>query len=115
MSLTDLKRRKKKAPQTHVSVEDFIEDANNYAFGQPSEVSKSRKKIRSAKHKGINKHSTKIYKHATFSLTENAIEILDAIATDTKLAKSKLIRILIHDFATKNKREQNNIIASTEE
>lgn len=110
MSLTDLKRRKKKTPQTQVSIEDFIEDANNYAFGQPSVVSQSRKKLSKGKQKGLDKHSTKIYKHATFSLTEDAIAILDQISTEAKIAKSRLIRILIYDFAAKRKNEQSAII-----
>lgn len=110
MSLTDLKRRKKKTPRTQVSIEDFIEDANNYAFGQPSVVSKSRKKLSRVKHKGLDKHSTKIYKHATFSLTEDAIKILDRISADKKIAKSRLIRILIREFSVKNKNEQSAII-----
>ncbi|AQS38728.1 plasmid segregation centromere-binding protein ParG [Shewanella psychrophila] len=110
MSLTDLKRRKKKTPQAQVSIEDFIEDANNYAFGQPSVVSKSRKKLSKIKHKGLDKHSTKIYKHATFSLTEDAIGILDRISADKKIAKSRLIRILIHEFSVKSENEQSAII-----
>ena len=32
MSLTDLKRKKPKLHRESVSVDDFIEDANNYAF-----------------------------------------------------------------------------------
>ena len=110
MSLTDLKRRKKKTPQNQVSIEDFIEDANNYAFGQPSVVSKSRKKLSRVKHKGLNKHSTKIYKHATFSLTEDTIGILDRIAAEKKIAKSRLIRILIREFSVRSKHEQSTII-----
>ena len=110
MSLTDLKRRKKKTPKTQVSVEDFIEDANKYAFGQPSVVSQSRIKLTRVKHKGLDKHSTKIYKHATFSLTEDAIGILDNISANKKIAKSRLIRILIYDFSVKSKKEQSIII-----
>ncbi|WP_299789784.1 replication protein RepA [uncultured Shewanella sp.] len=111
MSLTDLKRRKKKAPRKNVSVEDFIEDANNYAFGQPSVVSRNRKKRTSIKHKGLDKHSTKIYKHATFSLTEESIGILDRLASRSKIAKSRLIRILIYEFSNRSEIEQDTIIA----
>jgi hypothetical protein len=45
MSLTDLKRRKKKSPRDSISVDDFIEDANNYAFGQQSAVSRNKKSL----------------------------------------------------------------------
>jgi len=115
MSLTDLKRRKKIAPRKNVSIEDFIEDANNYAFGQPSVVSRNRKKLTTTKHKGLDKHSTKIYKHATFSLTEESIGILDKLASQSKIAKSRLIRILIHEFSNKNKVEQDTIIATCDD
>jgi len=115
MSLTDLKRRKKIAPRKNVSIEDFIEDANNYSFGQPSVVSRNRKKRSTAKQKGLDKHSTKIYKHATFSLTEESISILDGLASQSKIAKSRLIRILIHEFSHKAKIEQDSIIATCDD
>lgn len=115
MSLTDLKRRKKKTPKTQVSIEDFIEDANNYAFGQPSVVSQTRKKLTAAKHKGLDKHSTKIYKHATFSLTEESIAKLDLISSKSKIAKSRLIRILINEFAQKSEAIQSQIIDSNDD
>ena len=38
MSLTDLKRKKPKLHKKSVSVDDFIEDANNYAFGKQTVV-----------------------------------------------------------------------------
>lgn len=115
MSLTDLKRRKKAAPRKHVSAEEFIEDANNYAFGQPSVVSRNRKKRAHALKKGLNKHRTKIYKHATFSLTYQTIDLLDKLATDAKIAKSRLIRKLIIDFAEKTEAEKSQIILLTKD
>lgn len=115
MSLTDLKRRKKKSHQDCISVDDFIEDANSYAFGKPSAVSRNRKKLRQAQLNGLDKHSTKIFKHATFSLTEDAITVLDELATQSKIAKSRLIRILIHDFFDRSDVEQEQIIGKSED
>ena len=88
---------------------------SNYAFGQPSVVSKTRKKRTTAKHKGLDKHSTKIYKHATFSLTEESIAKLDEISSREKIAKSRLIRILINDFAKHSKIIQSQVIANNDD
>lgn len=115
MSLTDLKRRKKKSPQDCLSVDDFIEDANNYAFGQQSAVSRNRKKLKQAQLNGLNKHSTKIFKHATFSMTEDAIIVLDDLATQSEISKSRLLRILIHDFFDKCDSEKSQIISNSED
>ncbi|GGI96754.1 replication protein RepA [Shewanella hanedai] len=115
MSLTDLKRRKKKSPRDSISVDDFIEDANNYAFGQQSAVSRNKKKLKQAQLNGLDKHSTKIFKHATFSLTEDAIIVLDDLATQSKIAKSRLLRILIHDFFDKCDTEKRQIISNSED
>ncbi|MGI2066771.1 ribbon-helix-helix domain-containing protein [Shewanella sp. MF08487] len=96
MSLTDLKRKQPKRPIKSVSVEDFIEDANNYALGKTSLLTAP---TTSAFIKGLDKKSTKIYRHATFTLTENSIAQLNTLSKSTGIAKSRLLRILIHEFS----------------
>ena len=100
MSLTDLKRKKPKLDKKSVSVDDFIEDANNYAFGKKTVIDDNPPKNQSAREflKGLDKKSTKLYRHATFTLTEKSINQLDELSKDSNIAKSKLIRMLIDDF-----------------
>ncbi len=108
MSLTDLKRHKIKPKAKKVSVDDFIEDANNYAHGKPSRlgggsVAKSRT--------GLDKKSTRLYRHATFTLTEASISQLDGIARKTGIAKSRMLRIFIRDFHSLSDKAQAEMIA----
>lgn len=105
MSLTDLKRKKKKIHKANISVEDFIEDANNYALGKPSMVEGVEIPV-----KGLDKKTTKIFRHATFTLTEKSIAQLTQIAKETNIAKSRLLRIFIQDFVDKNETEQAELL-----
>lgn len=112
MSLTDLKRKKPKDTRVKVSVDDFIEDANKYALGldashgQSNIASNTQEFLR-----GLDKKSTKIYRHATFTLTEKSISQLDEIAKVSKVAKSKILRILIDEFYQQSNTEQTNLLA----
>jgi hypothetical protein len=114
MSLTDLKRKKTKDTRVKVSVDDFIEDANNYALGlgashdQPVITSTTQDFL-----KGLDKKSTKIYRHATFTLTEKSISQLDEIAKSNKVAKSKILRILIDDFYQQSNTKQSDLLRKT--
>lgn len=103
MSLRDLKRKNPKQPKKSVSVDEFIEDANNYASGKPTLIGD--KKVSSASasthkeiSKKINKKNSRLYRHATFSLTEKTISELDELSKSSGIAKSKLIRMLVDDF-----------------
>ncbi|GLX82144.1 replication protein RepA [Thalassotalea eurytherma] len=91
MSLTDLKKSavKRKDAKKAVNVDDFIEDALNYAKGKPQVVSAS--SSASIAVKKVKKN----YRHATFTLNEQAINQLQYLADETKLAKSHIIRILL--------------------
>lgn len=95
-----------------VSVEDFIKDANNYAQGKASILASddtaTTKKRGSLK--GLNKNSTKLYRHATFSLSQTCINQLTALAQQTQLPKSRLVRILIDEFSHKSPDEQQTLI-----
>ncbi|WP_434926465.1 replication protein RepA [Shewanella sp. HL-SH8] len=100
MSLTDLKRKKPKQKKKSVSVDDFIEDANNYALGKQTVVGENPQMQQSTQAflSGLDKKSVKIYRHATFTLTERSITQLDKLSKNNNVAKSKLLRILIDDF-----------------
>ncbi|GLX83819.1 replication protein RepA [Thalassotalea loyana] len=104
MSLTDLKKAntKSKRKRQKVSVDDFINDAVNYAKGKPKVVSAAT----SAK---VQKHGTggqKNYKHATFTLNQQAIDTLQLLADETQLAKSHIIRILLDSDPNKELKQQ---------
>ena len=83
-----------------IHVDDFIEDANNYAFGKQTVVGDDSPAKQSTQDflKGLDKKSVKIYRHATFTLTEKSIGQLDELSKNVGMAKSKLLRILIDDF-----------------
>ncbi|WP_394130979.1 replication protein RepA [Shewanella maritima] len=115
MNLTDLKRKKPKQRRKAVNIDDFIEDANNYAQGKSTLTDTGRpstdplsKPQKSAK--GLDKKSAKVYRHATFTLTETCITQLNELSTDTGLPKSKLIRILIDDFCQRSEQNKTRII-----
>ncbi len=121
MSLTDLKksmdgRKKKKA----FTVDEFIGDADNYAKGAPEIVSGERKQplslkeaLVAAKQFEVKKRSerrkskdNKPFRHATFTLSEEAIEQLQELAVDSNLAKSHIIRILIDELCNKEQKDK---------
>jgi hypothetical protein len=118
MSLTDLKKSKdgpKKKKQ--FTVDEFIADAENYAQGKAKIVSSEQKNlslqeaILAAKEHVAKKQESKAdggrrFRHATFTLSESAIEQLHELAIDTKLAKSHIIRILIDELCNQDQREK---------
>lgn len=118
MSLTDLKKSKngpKKSKQ--FTVDEFIADAENYAQGKPKIVSSEQKDlslqeaILAAKAHAANKQENKAeggrrFRHATFTLSESAIEQLQTLAAETKLAKSHIIRILINELCNQDQKEK---------
>ncbi|QYJ84785.1 replication protein RepA [Shewanella mesophila] len=112
MSLTDLKRRKPK-PRKKLTIEEFIEDANNYAFGQPSLAGRTKKKRKVNETLGLKKQSTKIFKHATFTLTESSITELNQLAKSNKVAKSRLIRMMITEFAKMSEADLQQLIENS--
>ncbi|AZG72878.1 replication protein RepA [Shewanella livingstonensis] len=114
MSLTDLKRKKPKDTRVKVSVDDFIEDANKYALGLDSAHGQSTIPLNTQDFlKGLDKKSTKIYRHATFTLTEKSISQLDELAKISKVAKSKILRILIDDFYQQGSTKQAELLGKT--
>ncbi|QOL26463.1 replication protein RepA [Thalassotalea sp. LPB0316] len=93
MSLTDLKKVNtgKKQKRKKVSVDAFINDAVNYAKGKPKVVSARPSQSTVNQEKVAKKN----YKHATFTLNQQAIDTLQLLADETDLAKSHILRILL--------------------
>ncbi|MEW6983759.1 hypothetical protein AAD001_13990 [Colwelliaceae bacterium 6471] len=117
MSLTDLKKNKDgKRKKRTFTVDEFISDAENYAKGTPEIVSHHSKgsyglkEAVAAAHQYAEKQkkseSTKPFRHATFTLSEEAIEQLTDLAEDSKLAKSRIIRILIDELCNKEQHDK---------
>lgn len=111
MSLIDLKKSntnqgKKKA----FTVDEFIEDADNYAKGTPQIVSAKDDNSLAVK-KAINlskkqKVSTKRFKHATFTFNQQTFAQLNALSANSGLAKSHILRILIAQLTEQDKEQQ---------
>ena len=108
MSLTDLKKSKDdKKPKKKFTVDEFISDAENYAKGKPELVSQEtkgaiglRRAVAYAHQYAAKKRDkdNKPFRHATFTLSEEAIAQLSLLAEDSQLAKSRIIRILIDEL-----------------
>jgi hypothetical protein len=92
MSLTDLKRKKLKPKPKSLSADEFISDADNYAAGRNKQLTQQGAKT------GLNKKTSSLYRHATFTLTERSISQLDKLSQNNQLAKSKILRLLIDEF-----------------
>ncbi|MFQ3194956.1 MAG: hypothetical protein ACI9N3_001790 [Colwellia sp.] len=115
MSLTDLKKTTKaKEKKREFTVDEFIADAENYALGHPEIMNSDNTQnvsieqaIIAAKQQLASKNtkSEKPFRHATFTLSEQAIHQLQNLAKETKLAKSHIIRILINELCDE---EQHN-------
>ncbi|MCL1075194.1 replication protein RepA [Shewanella dokdonensis] len=106
MSLTDLKRKQQKQKPKHVSIEDFIEDATNYAAGKPSRLQQGARQKKSASH---------TFRHATFSLSEASIRQLDDVAQSTGIAKSRLLRMFIHYYCDLSDDEQQALLTQVQD
>lgn len=128
MSLTDLKKSKKQPGKKKTfTVDEFISDAENYAKGQPELVSSDAgtgqkeplslsQAISVAKEHLVQQEQkpAKPFRHATFTLSEEAIEQLQLLANESKLAKSHIIRILIAELCNKEQHEQLKKLLSSD-
>ncbi|NMP33096.1 hypothetical protein HII17_16175 [Thalassotalea sp. M1531] len=121
MSLTDLKKGKGKAvKKKSFTVDEFISDAENYAKGAPKLVKEGKEPTPT----GLNldqaiafaekkvaekvgaKETNRPFRHATFTLSEDAIAQLNALSKDSKLAKSHIIRILLDYISDQDQKSQ---------
>lgn len=117
MSLTDLKKGQgKKVKRKEFTVDEFIADAENYAKGHPKIVSANKAlsiqeaimlaKQRAEETEAEAKERERRFRHATFTLSEEAIEQLNELAQGSNLAKSHIIRILINELCNKDQKSQ---------
>lgn len=118
MSLTDLKKSNKNShKKKSFTVDEFIDDAENYAKGTPEIVTSGKENqvavkaaiaSSSKKTKKVTKKSSskKLFRHATFTFNEKTFEQLNKLADDSKLAKSHILRILIAELAEQDKEAQ---------
>lgn len=110
MALRDLKKKSQPSNKRDLTVDEFIDDANNYALGLPRIVS-LRKQLPEE-----DDMPRLPMRHATFTLSEEAIKALNELSTLTGEPKSKLIRRLIlratqavqYDLATLNNPDKKN-------
>lgn len=122
MSLSDLKKSKKAQPKKRAfTIDEFIEDADNYAQGAPQIVSpKDSKGDNALTEHGLNKgqkpksDTARPFRHATFTLSEESIQSLNELAAQSDLAKSHIIRILISELSSQDKEEQLSRLLGSE-
>lgn len=113
MGMADLKKTtSKQSKLKKIDIEDFIDDADNYASGLPS-------LLFDVRHQPDNEKAHKLKeladnqsrrKNATFSLNENTIKELETLVKNKDLHKSKLVRVLIQYFAYLNEKERAAIL-----
>ncbi|MDP4536026.1 replication protein RepA [Alkalimonas collagenimarina] len=89
MGLRDLRKKSTPSEKPKVSVDDFIEDANNYAMGLPKVVSLRQQLPDEEQGPRLP------MRHATFTLSPEAIEALNQLSELTGEAKSKIVRHLV--------------------
>ena len=90
MALTDLKKKSQPHGKSGFTADEFIDDANNYAMGMPRIVS-----LRLPDADDTDDTTRLPMRHATFTLSQEAIDALNELSQATGEAKSKLIRKLI--------------------
>lgn len=90
MALTDLKKKSHPHAKLDCTADEFIDDANDYAMGMPRIVS-----MRQPLPDEVDDSTRLPMRHATFTLSQEAIDALNALSAATGEAKSKLIRKLI--------------------
>jgi len=119
MSLSDLKKSNdnssSKTKKKDFTVDEFIADAENYALGAPGVLGADsnnginiEEAILIAKRhiaKTAQRHD-KPFRHATFTLSEQAIAQLTHLAEQSNLAKSHILRILINELSAVDQRQQ---------
>lgn len=102
MSLADLKKQNFKKEKRDFTIEEFIDDATNYAMGKPEVVNarfvKETNELSQSIKKSVEHKPEKSYKHATFTLTDDIIVQLNDLSKTTKIPKSRLLRILVNQF-----------------
>jgi hypothetical protein len=109
MSLSNLKKsNSSKGKKKKFTVDEFINDAENYAKGQPKIVSPKQEQtqklaaeqaITETRHIPKPIKTSKKLKHATFTLGDDIIELLNGLSKESGLAKSHILRILVAELS----------------
>ncbi|MGY5451068.1 replication protein RepA [Agarivorans sp. MS3-6] len=104
MSLTDLKKQSlSRNKRKKISVDDFINDAENYAQGKPS-VATLKAEAKPPKKAHPN------FRHCTFTFDNLAIVQLQQASTQHTLPKSKLLRMLLKQFSSLDIQQQQQLL-----
>lgn len=90
MSLSDLRKKPASPKPLPCNVDEFIENAQNYAKGLDNVV-----RLRPLECSPPPNESKLPFRKATFTLSEACIEALGNLSDETGLSKSHLIRLLI--------------------
>jgi hypothetical protein len=101
MALTDLKKKSQPHGKPGFTADEFIDDANNYAMGLPRIVS-----LRQPLPEEVDDTTRLPMRHATFTLSQEAIDALNELSKATGEPKSKLIRKLILQASKPVKRQR---------
>ncbi len=106
MALTDLKKNSTRSNKPQFTVDEFIADAENYAVGVP-QIDSVRK---ATEDESVSTLSQGPMRHATFTLSQEAIDTLSKLSKDSGMPKSKLIRQLILSL---NEQELRTVVKTT--
>lgn len=94
MALTDLKKNSTRSTKQTLTVDEFIADADNYAMGQLQPAAGPvMRHVAAANAAPVAEQGP--MRHATFTLSQQAIDALTALSQQTGVSKSKLLRQLI--------------------
>ncbi len=111
MSLLDLKKDCTPSRAVQCTVDEFIDNAQNYARGFDNVYSSNLKEAEYTNQVSVDSPTTKQpFRKATFTLSESCIDTLTEQSKQTGCAKSHLMRMLIHQLETMNPAEQQLLI-----
>ncbi|OUS28956.1 hypothetical protein A9Q98_06850 [Thalassotalea sp. 42_200_T64] len=102
MSLADLKKQHASKIRRNFTVDEFIDDATNYAMGKSQIIDADMQTQTDLLSKKIAEKivpcKDKPFKKATFTLSEDIISQLNELSAKTSISKSRLLRILVNNF-----------------
>lgn len=117
MSLLDLKKSKAKntnADERNVTVDAFIQDAENYAQGRPTLVNPNvvinKQSVEAAIGLAKEQKKKKTFKHVTYTFSEQSIDQINQISRNLSVNKSRLVRILINQFDALSDEEKKAVV-----
>lgn len=100
MSLSDLRKKPSPSDRRQLSVDEFIEQANNYANGGLNNIVVLHP---------VKKPKKVPFRKATFTLSEECINALTQLAQQTGLSKSALVRKMIQQTNLKENSNESSL------